>query len=200
MYNSSVDFVVKSIQKIPLVNLNGFVYQEYQNFFDNFWLEKILKEYQSYTFDLLENQEKTLRKKLSYESKLSKELNILFSNTKIKNTLEQVYEIKLKFLNCDLWQDSQGYMLNPHLDDNRIKLSLQIYLGELPDSGTKFFSPTVAKISKRNLWKKEYLQHEIKEIVYKKNHGYSMLNNSNAWHGVSPSFNDKRLSVYIRYH
>jgi len=41
MHNDSVDFVVKSIQKTPLVNLNGLIYQEYQDFFDDIWLKKL---------------------------------------------------------------------------------------------------------------------------------------------------------------
>jgi len=51
MYNSSVDFVVKSIQKLPLVNLDGLIYQEYHNFFEDIWLEKIKNLYHLYNFD-----------------------------------------------------------------------------------------------------------------------------------------------------
>lgn len=101
MYNSSVDFLVKSIQKTPLVNLNGLIYQEYEDFFDNFLLNKIMNEYKMFQFDKLESQEHKPRTKLSYQSKLGKELKILFSNVKIKNALEKTYKTKLKFSSCD---------------------------------------------------------------------------------------------------
>ena len=168
MYNSSVDFVVKSIQKSSLVNLNGLVYQEYQDFLDDFLVNKIMNEYKMSEFDKLENQDHKPRAKLSYQSKLSKELKILFSNVKIKNALEKTYKTKLKFSSCDVWQDGQAYFLHPHTDDKRIKLSLQIYLGENVAEGTKFFSQLVSKIAEVEVWKEDYLQYEVKEIHYKK--------------------------------
>jgi hypothetical protein len=199
MYNSSVDFVVKSIQKTSLVNLNGLIYQEYQDFFDDVWLEKIKNSHHLYNFDQLETQENKPRKKLSYQSMLAKELKILFSHNRITQALEKIYQTELKFSSCDLWQDFQGYFLQPHTDDTRIKLAIQIYVGESDTVGTKFFSSTISTITEIDVWKQEYLQHEIKEIIYKKNHGYSLLNNNYSWHGVCPNIKDDRLSVYVRY-
>lgn len=199
MYNSSVDFVVKSIQKSPLVNLNGLIYQEYENFFDEPWIEKIQKEYNLYNFDQLEKQEHKPRKKLNYQSKLSKELTILFSNSKITNSLQKSYNTTLKFSSCDLWWDGVGYFLHPHVDDGRIKLAVQIYLNESRSSGTKFFSSTVNDVIKSEKWQDKYLQHEVKEIYYKRNFGYSLLNNHNSLHGVMPNETENRLSVYVRY-
>jgi hypothetical protein len=199
MHNDSVDFVVKSIQKTPLVNLNGLIYQEYEEFFDDFLMAKITNEYNLSELDYLEDQEHKPRKKISYLSKLSKELHIFFSNKKITTTLEKIYQIKLKFCSADIWNDSTQYFLHPHIDDYRIKLAIQIYLGELPASSTKFFSSNVSQITEHNVWKKEYLTHEVNEIVYKKNKGYSLLNNEYSWHGVQPNPTDNRLSVYVRY-
>jgi hypothetical protein len=199
MYNDSVDFVVKSIQKTPLVNLNGLIYQEYQDFFDDFLVNKIVNEYKMTEFDKLESQEHKSRTKLSYQSKLSKELKILFSNVKIKNALEKTYSTELKFSSFDLWQDGKGYFLEPHTDNQRIKLALQIYLGENVAAGTKFFSKLVSNITEVGVWKEDYLQHEAKEIHYKKNCGYSLLNNEQSWHGVAFNHVDNRLSAYVRY-
>lgn len=199
MYNSSVDFVVKSIQKSPLVNLNGLIYQKYENFFDDFMVNKIVHEHTGFEFDKLETQEHKPRRKLSYQSKLSKELKILFSNVKIRYALEKIYNTELKFSSCDLWQDGVGYFLSPHVDDSRIKLSLQIYLNDSTYSGTKFFSPAVYDLVESQKWKKEYLQHEVEEIYYKKNCGYSLLNNQNSFHGVMPNTGESRLSIYVRY-
>ena len=200
MHNDSVDFVVKSIQKTPLVNLNGLIYQEYQDFFDNFLVNKIVNEYKMFEFDKLESQEHKPRRKLSYQSKLSKELKILFSNVKIKNALEKTYSTELKFSSCDVWQDGQAYFLSPHTDNTSIKLALQIYLGENITVGTKFFSQLVSKIAEVEVWKEDYLQYEVKEIHYKKNYGYSLLNNEQSWHGVAPNIINNRLSLYVRYH
>lgn len=199
MYNSSVDFVVKSIQKSPLVNLNGLIYQKYQNFFDDIWLEKIKKECVGQSYESLEKQEHKPRKKLSYSSILAKELKILFSNVKIKHALEKIYNTELKFSSCDLWNDSVNYFLVPHCDDDRILLSIQIYLSDCGAAGTKFFKSTVSNVTETNLWKNEYLEHEIKEIKYIRNNGYSMLNNFQNWHGVAPNQVNDRLSIYVRY-
>jgi hypothetical protein len=199
MYNSSVDWVVKSIQKTPVVNLNGLLYQEYQDFFDEIWTTKIEKECKLFNFDKLEKQEKSLRKKLSYQSKLSKELNIFFSNIKITKSFEDLYCMALSFNSCDLWQDGVGYFLPPHIDDDRIQLAVQIYLNESRSSGTKFFSSTVNDALDPRKWQDEYLQHEVKEVYYKKNSGYSLLNNLHSLHGVMPNETENRLSIYVRY-
>ena len=41
MHNDSVDFVVKSIQKSPLVNLDGVLYQKYDTFFNQQLLDML---------------------------------------------------------------------------------------------------------------------------------------------------------------
>ena len=199
MHNDSVDFVVKSIQKTPLVNLNGLIYQEYQDFFDDLWLEKLKIELEKLELTTLEKQEHKPRKKLSYQSILAKELKILFSHKKITAALEEIFGLKLKVSSCDIWQDSKDYFLLPHIDDTRIKLAQQIYIGESSASGTKFFSSKINEIIKKDVWKQEYLQYQVKEIRYKKNHGYCLLNTENSWHGVQPNTSDNRLSVYVRY-
>ena len=82
MHNDSLDFVVKSIQKTPLVNLNGLIYQEYQDFFDDIWLEKLkidLEKLKLTTLDKQEKLEKSFRRRVDYSEKISKELNIFFN-------------------------------------------------------------------------------------------------------------------------
>lgn len=66
--------------------------------------------------------------------------------------------------------------------------------------GTKFFSQLVSKIAEVEVWKEDYLQYEVKEIHYKKNCGYSLLNNEQSWHGVAPNKINNRLSLYVRYY
>ena len=91
MHNDSVDFVVKSIQKTPLVNLNGLFYQEYNEFFDNFWLDKLNFNFNQIKTNKLEKQQENHRFKVEYSEKISKELNILFKHALIKKTLEEKF-------------------------------------------------------------------------------------------------------------
>jgi len=190
MYNSSVDFVVKSIQKTPLVNLNGLIYQEYQDFFDDIWLEKLTIDLEKLKLTALEKQEeleKSFRKRVDYSEKISKELNIFFKNKKITECLENIFNIRLTPDTSDIWVDYPGYYLTPHVDDARIKLAIQIYIGDQQQPGTSLYSSS--KISSK-----------VHEIVYKRNKGYALLNNDKSWHAVQPEIVDgHRRSVYIRY-
>lgn len=190
MHNDSVDFVVKSIQKTPLVNLNGLIYQEYQDFFDDVWLEKLSIDLEKLKLTTLEKQEeleKSFRKRVDYSEKISKELNIFFKNKKITNCLQDIFNMTLTTDTSDIWIDYPGYYLIPHVDDNRIKLGIQIYIGDQQQPGTSFYGS-------RNL------SNKVHEIVYKRNKGYALLNNDKSWHAVQPEIVDgQRRSVYIRY-
>ena len=190
MHNDSVDFVVKSIQKTLLVNLNGLIYQEYQDFFDDSWLEKLSIDSEKLKLTILETQEeleKKFRRRVDYSEKISKELNIFFKNKKITTCLEDIFSTKLKMDSSDIWIDYPGYCLKPHLDDTRIKLAIQIYIGDQQHPGTSLYSSS--KITSK-----------VHEIVYKRNKGYALLNNDKSWHAVQPKIVDgQRRSVYIRY-
>jgi hypothetical protein len=190
MHNDSVDFVVKSIQKTPLVNLNGLIYQEYQDFFDDVWLEKLSIDLEKLKLTTLERQEeleKSFRKRVDYSEKISKELNIFFKNKKITNCLQDIFNMKLTPDTSDIWIDYPGYYLIPHVDDTRIKLAIQIYIGDQQQPGTSFYGS-------RNL------SNKIHEVLYKRNRGYALFNNDKSWHAVQPQMVDgHRRSVYIRY-
>ena len=190
MHNDSVDFVVKSIQKSPLVNLNGLVYQEYQDFFDDYWLEKLNFDSTKHKLVALEKQEsleKRFRRRVDYSETISKELNIFFKNKKITQSLQEIFGTKLTPDTSDIWIDYPGYYLMPHLDDTRIKLSLQIYTGNGKQPGTGFY--TSAKLSTK-----------VHEIRYKSNKGYALMNTDRSWHAVQPEIaNGQRRSVFIRY-
>ena len=86
MYNSSVDFVVKSILKSPLVNLNGLLYQKYDSFFGQEFLEKLDLDEADIKCEALEQHDtdiRIFRNRVSYTERISKELNIFFQNKKI---------------------------------------------------------------------------------------------------------------------
>lgn len=187
MYNSSVDFVVKSIQKSPLVNLNGLVYQEYQHFFDDAWLERLDFDFDNLKTNKLEKQEKHNRFKVDYSEKISKELNIFFKNIKITTALEEKFNLSLNPVVADIWFDFSGYQLTPHVDNSSIKLSLQIYLGDQEQPGTTFYDAA----ENHNI---------IHKVLYKKNNGYSLFNNDLSWHGLDSSvISGFRKSIYVRY-
>ena len=192
MYNSSVDFVVKSILKSPLVNLNGLLYQKYDSFFGQEFLEKLdldernlkCESLQKHDIDIMIN-----RKRVAYTEKISKELNIFFCNRRITNALEEKFSEELSPEQADIWFDHPGYSLNPHLDDNRIKLSLQIYIDNSEQPGTALYD--------------NYIEQKGKKLVnfdYKKNSGYALLNNSKSFHATEYAVREGvRKSIFVRY-
>ena len=199
MFNDSIKFVVSSIEKSPLVNDNGILYQRYKNFFDAFILEKLNFDNDAVLYENLETQEYKSRKKLSSTELVIKELTVFFMNKHIKSALENIYKTVLKFSSCDIWIDNTGYWLPPHIDDTRIKLGLQIYCSNVPSSGTTFFSKDVQDVVDLKIWKDEYMKYEVDTIMFENNCGYSLLNNRLSYHGVYPTKYDSRKSLYVRF-
>jgi len=192
MYNSSVDFVVKSIKKSPLVNLDGLFYQKYDSFFNQQLMDMLDLDERNLKCESLQQHDtgtRINRKRVSYTEKISKELNIFFHNKKITNALEEVFSEVLSPLKTDIWFDHPGYSLNPHIDDNRIKLSLQIYIDSSEQPGTALYD--------------NYIEQKGKKLVnfdYKKNSGYALLNNSKSFHATEYAVRDGvRKSIFVRY-
>ncbi len=180
MFNLSTQEVVLSIENSPVENHNGLIYQKYPNFFGKiFDLHFDEKE----NFVKLENQHELNRKKLSMDDDNMKKLTVFFMNSKITSALEKKFETKLKFESVDLWIDGKGYKLAPHVDDNRIKLHLQIYLSD-NNKGTSLYD------SQGNIFF---------TFPFRKNYGYSLLNNEYSQHGVEEIETDGRTSIYVRY-
>ena len=180
MFNLSTQNVVLSIEKSPLEILNGIVYQEYQDFFGNgFKLPELKKR----NFVKLEFQEDLPRVRLDYKDELMKSIKVFFMNTNITQALEKKFSTELKFESVDIWIDDEGYALAPHIDDERIKLALQIYLGD-NNVGTSLYANNG----------------NIKTFEYKFNSGYALLSNANSLHGLdNPVKNPGRTSLYVRY-
>ena len=185
MYNLSTQELVLSIEKSPLLEKHGIVYQEYTNFFDNLLISKIKNEIDNLKLVKLEQQETIARQRADYNETLCKELKIIFLNQKITEALENKFNTKFKLESLDIWYDYKGYALDPHRDDNRIKLALQIYLGD-DNAGTSLFENN-----------KSPAFHTFK---YKCNNGYALLNNDFSFHGTEYSVvNNVRKSMYVRY-
>ena len=186
MFNLSTQELVLSIEKSPLLEKHGIVYQEYTNFFDNLLITKIKNELDNLKVVKLEREEDRARLRVDYNETLCKELKIIFLNQKITKALENKFNTKFKLESLDIWYDYKGYALDPHRDDDRIKLALQIYLGD-DNAGTSLFE-NKNKSSTFHVFK------------YKCNNGYALLNNENSFHGIEFSVNkDIRKSLYIRY-
>ena len=180
MFNLSTQEVVLSIEKSPLKVVKGIIYQEYENFFGNIYqLDFGNKD----NFEKLENQTDLNRVKLSKENEIIKKLTVFFMHTNITQALEKKFETKLKFESVDLWIDGNGSKLAPHVDDNRIKLHLQIYLSD-NNKGTSLYD------SQGNIFF---------TFPFRKNYGYSLLNNEYSQHGVEEIETDGRTSIYVRY-
>ena len=93
------------------------------------------------------------------------------------------FSTELKFESVDIWIDDEGYTLLPHIDDGRIKLALQIYLGD-NNVGTSLYANNG----------------NIKTFEYKFNSGYALLSNAKSFHGLdNPVKNSGRTSLYVRY-
>ena len=180
MFNLSTLEVVLSIEKSPILQKNGIIYQEYHNFFgNNYNLDVGKKE----NFVKLENQTYLNRVKLSDDDIDLKKIKILFMNTQITKALEKKFNTNLKFESADVWIDGKGYKLTPHVDDSRIKLHLQVYLSN-DNKGTTLYD----KAGK-----------ELYTFPFKVNFGYALLNNEHSYHGVDKIEKDGRISLYVRY-
>lgn len=185
MLHLSTQDVVSSIEKSPLMVKQGMSYQEYQKFFGNN-ISKEIKDIEKMTTVKLENQHHMPRNRIDYSETLMKKLKIFFSNSKITKSLSTKFNMPLQFESVDIWLDSAGYFLSPHTDDSRIKLALQIYLGEGPSVGTSLFD------SDNNV---------LESFQYKFNSGYALLNNAVSLHGTTGAVaeNNLRKSLYVRY-
>ena len=104
-------------------------------------------------------------------------------HTQITKALEKKFETNLKFKSADVWVDGKGYKLTPHVDDSRIKLSLQVYLSN-DNKGTTLYDKTGK---------------ELYTFPFKTNCGYALLNNQYSYHGVKEINKDGRTSLYVRY-
>jgi hypothetical protein len=183
MLHLSTKEVVLSIEKAPLESKHGIVYQEYHNFFGNSMLEE-LKNLENLDLVQLERQLDRPRQRVEYTEDIMKKVKIFFMNTSIKSALEKKFNTNLKFSSADIWQDKPGYHLDPHTDDPRIKLALQIYLGD-NNVGTSLFDKD---------------NNVLKTFEYKLNSGYALLNTNESLHGTTTEVKTGlRNSMYVRF-
>jgi hypothetical protein len=180
MFNLSTQDVVLSIEKSPLKKINGTIYQEYKDFFGK---KFTLPTLENKNFIKLEFQEDRPRIRLDYNDELMKTIKVFFMNTAITSALENKFNTELQFSSADVWVDNAGYKLEPHVDDDRIKLSVQIYLSD-NNKGTSLYD------------KEGNVQYTF---PFKCNYGYALYNGPHSDHGVEEVKDDGRTSLYVRY-
>jgi len=188
MFNDSIRFVAQSIEKSPLLEKNGCYYQKFANFFPEDLLNDLVKVDETYKLEKVETQEHRNRLRLSYSENISKKINLIFRSTKITTILESIYNTKLKPSSVDIWLDAGDYYMTPHTDDKRVKLAIQIYLGN-DNVGTSLFPSRNSR-------------EPSETFDYILNCGYALLNNEKSIHGPTAKVLHKkepRRSVYIRY-
>lgn len=180
MFNLSTQNVVQSIEKAPLVNLDGLFYQEYDEFFGNDYEFSIPADAE---FEKLEYQEDKPRVVLSKKSLISKKLSVFFMQLGITEMLEKKFDVSLRFNSVDVWIDGKGYYQPPHVDDKRVKLHVHVYLNN-NSVGTSLFDAHGNK---------------LKTFDFRANRGYALLNNSKSFHGLDVVKQNGRTSLYARY-
>ena len=145
---------------------------------------KELVNLENLNFVKLEKQFDRPRHRVDYNDNIMKKLKIFFMHSKITNVLAKKFNTELQFDSVDIWQDKPGYYLEPHTDDPRIKLALQIYLGD-NNVGTSLFDKD---------------NNVLKTFEYKLNSGYALLNTSDSLHGTTTKVESGlRNSMYVRY-
>ena len=85
----------------------------------------------------------------------------------------------LNFMGVTLWKDEENFWMAQHLDNDRVKVAVQIYLDNRNSPGTQIGDRLVS---------------------YGRNRGYIMYNNPDMLHGVPKQIpHEGRLSVYALY-
>ena len=181
MLHLSTQEVVLSIENTTAQKEYNHVYQHYHDFFGN--TDDFNLDFDNIIFDQLDGQTQIPRKRVSYNELFSKQLHIFFMNKSITNALQEKFSTELQFSSVDYWIDSKNYFLPPHVDNDSIKLSLQIYLGE-EHPGTVLYNNN----------------EPFKTFDFKNDCGYAMLLNDKTFHGLEyPVKQHDRKSIYVRY-
>ena len=85
----------------------------------------------------------------------------------------------LDFMGVTLWKDDVDFKMSQHLDNDRVKVAVQIYLDNRNSPGTQFGD---------------------RMIGYGRNRGYIMYNNKDMLHSVPDCTpHEGRLSIYALY-
>lgn len=185
----SIEYVENKINTTPVREHNGVRYQIYENFFDEHFLNKLEDVKSSEVkLSLLQWQEDQNRRRVDYDEPSSKMLQIFFHSSKIINALKQQFNCKsLRPKTTDMWFDTAGYQIFPHIDGD-YQMQLQIYLNNEDQPATVFWDKNG----------EEYNMFDSAE--YKSNFGYCLFNDGPSYHGMpKPVTGGERKSIFARF-
>ena len=123
-------------------------------------------------WELQEMQEHLPRKKISWQldSPIETTHNYFKSLPLFKH---------LSFMGATLWKDDVNFYMTEHVDNDRVKIAIQIYLDNRNSPGTQFGE---------------------RLVKYGRNRGYIMYNDSTMLHKVPKQIpHEGRLSIYALY-
>lgn len=91
---------------------------------------------------------------------------------------------QVDFQHCNMWEDGTEYIIPPHVDNDSIRVAIQVYLNDADeDCGTSIYSSQNT---------------EIYKFPFISNTGYIMHNTPTSWHGMMTPGNVRR-SLYANY-
>ena len=184
-----MEYVENKIKTTPVREHNGVRYQIYENFFDEYFLSKLEDVNSSEVkLSLLQWQEDQNRRRVDYNEPSSKMLQVFFHSSKIINALKEQFNCKsLKPKTTDMWFDTEGYQILPHIDGD-YQMQLQIYLNNEDQPATVF-------------WDKNGEEYSMFDSAkYKSNFGYCLFNKGPSYHGMSgPVASGERKSIFARF-
>jgi hypothetical protein len=147
---------------------------EVENFLPDQLVDQLveLSQQPDVPWQLQEMQEHLPRKKISWM--LDSPIETLHNYFKSLQMFKH-----LDFMGVTLWKDGTDFYMGNHIDNNRVKVAIQIYLDNRNSPGTQFSN---------------------RIIRYGRNRGYIMYNNPNMLHGVPKKTpHEGRLSIYALY-
>jgi len=107
-------------------------------------------------------------------------------------------------INSRFWIDTEGFTVNPHIDNPGVRIALQIYLKGCENIGTTFYSLKDEDVIEKEDDQRYHWNHTkgLPPVRYtfegKRNTGYIMLNDKTQLHGVPITLGKDtlRLSAY----
>ena len=192
---SSLDNAIKIDYKdIKLFLLRDFFNNETLFQLRNEIKNKLLDEtlnFNSVDQQLTENRKKAINENFPILYNINKNIH---NDKELLNTLNDFLNSDFKSIDAALWWDREGYSIGNHIDNEKIKVSIQIYVGEENEVdehlGTSFS------------YGDEYykgINHTIFTLPYYPNSGYIYVNTDILAHSLNKKVpkNFNRFSLYF---
>jgi len=182
LINSNVNAFRESLVNRKDIGLN-YVYV-LSNIFTNDMIEKIKQEFDSNTtWNNVHLQENFPRKAIPWKpDSVIEEVYMVFQS--LEKEVSNIFSRQLKFQSVNFWQDSTGYTINPHIDNDRISVAIQVYINDAdPMLGTEMHK-------NGNVFYK---------LLWQSNTGYILNNIPESIHSMLTPANTLRQHIYVIY-